>query len=239
MTCYYRPQDSENPDKHGLNDKIIKLVDQHKGHLVPIPGFDSLLIQIGDQFGYGRFDGEVTAVAKNRADKYLNQIEKLTANETTTADTKSALSSIAAKGDRDWWYYEQLVVAETDIDKQEQIYLKGIAELGDEQGYKLHYNYAKHLIAQHKLSEAKNYISKAFELNNGQKQALDLELHFYRYACFFDEYPEAKTNIKTLLEQGVSSPGWYLDNVIEVAKSLNHPEIDDVVKFAAQINEES
>jgi hypothetical protein len=116
----YRPQDSENPEKHGLNDKIIKLVDQHKGHLVPIPGFDSLLIQIGDQFGYGRFDGEVTEISNKRAGKCRNQIEKLTANESTTEDTKSALSSIVAKGDRDWWYYQQLVDAETDIDKKRE-----------------------------------------------------------------------------------------------------------------------
>lgn len=44
---------------------------------------------------------------------------------------------------------------------------------------------------------------------------------------------------KTLLEQGFGSPGWHFDNVIEVAKSLNHPEIDDVVKLATQISEVS
>jgi tetratricopeptide (TPR) repeat protein len=108
-----------------------------------------------------------------------------------------------------------------DYDKAEMYFQVALKQAPNDENANC--NYAKHLIVQHKFPEAKSYIDKAFELNKGEEQDLDLELHFYRYACFFDEYPEAKTNIKTMLEQGSSSPGWYLDNVIEVAKSLNHP----------------
>lgn len=408
----YRPDDIEKPEQHGLNNRILDLVKQHKGCVVPIPGFDSLLIQMGDQLGYGRFDGEIIKIAKNRADNYRAQIENLTKKNSTTEDTKSALSSITAKGDKDLWYYDQLANAEKDLEKKEQIYLQGLDELTEEQSielqhnyaYFLHYtkedydkaeryyervlnvipsheyvnnnyanllrdirkdydkaetyylkalkvnaedvyanrnyadfladirkdydkaekyylkalkiepsyvaanngyadlltdirkdydeaekhyltalgtepdnvyvnnsyamfltdirkeyeqaesyfkvalqqstddahingNYAKHLITQHRLIDAKNYINTAFELNTDDLASLDLELHFYRYVCFYDEYPEAKSNVESLLEEGIRSPGWHLDNVVEVAKSLNHPEIEEVKRLAAQISE--
>ena len=76
-------------------------------------------------------------------------------------------------------------------------------------------NYAKHLIVRGEAERANSLIQKAFELNQNENEDLNLELWFYRYAIFFDEYNEAEKNIEDLLNKGAQSVGWYLDDVLK------------------------
>ena len=120
-----------------------------------------------------------------------------------------------------------------DYDKAEEFYNKAI-ELdpnhADNTG-----NYAKFLIAKNELENAENLIKKAFALNQNKDEDLDLELWFYRYAVFFDKYKDSEENIEVLLNKGVKSIGWYLDDVLEVAKELNHPDYDNLCKLAKRL----
>ena len=85
------------------------------------------------------------------------------------------------------------------------------------------------------MQNAKKLILKAFELNQNENNDLSLELWFYRYAIFFDEYIEAKKNIEVLLKKGIRSPGWYLDDVLVAAKELGHPDYKHLCELKKRI----
>jgi protein O-mannosyl-transferase len=120
-----------------------------------------------------------------------------------------------------------------EYDKAEELYKKTI-ELDPDIANNIG-NYAKHLIVKREIHNAKKLILKAFELNKDENEDLSLELWFYRYAIFFDEYKEAKKNIAVLLKKGIKSPEWYLDEVLVVAKELRHPDYKHLCELEKKI----
>ena len=99
-------------------------------------------------------------------------------------------------------------------------------------------NYALLLLQQRHFEKAKNSIDKAFQLIQSHEKSLELELWFYRYACFYQDYPESKSQVDSLLQDGVRSPGWSLEGLLETVREIvQHPEYDQVAKFAKQICE--
>ena len=121
-----------------------------------------------------------------------------------------------------------------DYDKAEIYYKKAIKLNPEDAIYNS--NYAKFLIAKEDLNNAEKFIEKAFFLNKNENILLNLELWFYCYAIFFNKYKDARENIIKLLEQGITSPNWYLDDIIKEAEKLNHPNINDLKKLAKQIS---
>lgn len=97
-------------------------------------------------------------------------------------------------------------------------------------------NYAKILIVRGDLDQAKTMIKKAFEYNQKHKDLeLDLQLWFYRYAVFYEEFPGSKTEIETLLAQGVRSIGGYLKDVLEVAEKRGHPDYQQLLQYESRM----
>ncbi len=471
---FYRRNDG------GLTPRIIALLEKFNGFAVPIPGFDDLMIQIGNKLKLERLDEKVEQIAKQRAKNYREQIEKITEEKTTPKETKDAVGSIVERGGKDWWFYEVEASKEDDFEKRDEIYQEGIKQcpqsaelhgnyalfleeirkdydqaevnyqkaikLAPEDAYilgnyalflsdirqdydqaeayykkafelapdiasfKVNYanflknickdydqseayyqraielapedanilgnyalfleevrkdydqsevfyqkaigsdpehanttgnyavflqnirkdydqaeayykktielvpdgacfkgnyanflsvirkdydqaeayyqkalelnpkntidlsnyanflsdirkdydqakefyqkaleldpgnannigNFAKHLIARKEIKKAYDLIQKAFELNQDKRKDLELELWFYRYAIFFNDYKEALQNIEALLEQGITSPGWYLDDVLAVAKELGHSDYKKLSELAKKITE--
>ncbi len=98
-------------------------------------------------------------------------------------------------------------------------------------------NYALLLLQRKKLKIAKKFIDKAFHYNQiDEQEELNLELWFYRYACFYKDYPESKEQITRLLNDGIRSPGWNLTDLVEKVRKMRHPEYAQVVEFANQIS---
>jgi tetratricopeptide (TPR) repeat protein len=127
-----------------------------------------------------------------------------------------------------------------DYNKAEELYKKAIEK--DPQHATNIGNYAKLLIAKRDLPKAKEYIDRALELNtkgDPYYDILDLELWFYRYAVFFKENTEAENKIEGLLKQGVKSIGWYLKDVLAVAKEMGHPDYDKLCQFEKMITEDN
>ncbi len=93
----------------------------------------------------------------------------------------------------------------------------------------------KHLIGRRELVRAESLIQKVFKLNQDKREDLSLELWFYRYAVFFEVYKDTEEKIEDLLNKGVKSIGWYLDDVLEVAKELGHPDYNKLCEFAKRI----
>ena len=99
-------------------------------------------------------------------------------------------------------------------------------------------NYAAFLLRQGRLQPAKEFIDKAFHYKKKDKDGgLELELWFYRYACFLRDYPDSKQEVSRLLEAGVRSPGWNMEGVVQRAQQMKHPEYKTVAEFAKRISE--
>jgi Tfp pilus assembly protein PilF len=365
---FYRENDG------GLSDRIKALIEKFNGHAIAVPGFDDLMIQIGNKLELERLDDKVVKIAEERAKRYREQIEKVNDGTTTSEETKEAVSGMVSRGAKDWWSYELKASKEKDMKKQDKIYLEGIKEfpksaelLGNyavfletiqkdydkaEEYYKkaieldpkdaaftgnyapfLHEirkdydkaeeyykkaieldpnnahnignyavflndirkdydkaeeyykkaieldpnnaqnignyanllsdirkeykkaekyykkaieldpddankvgNYAKFMIEKKELQDARILIQKAFKLNQqNEREDLTLELWFYRYAIFFDEYKEAEKHINGLLDKGIKSTGWYLDDVLAAAKELGHPDYKNLCELKKRI----
>ena len=102
----------------------------------------------------------------------------------------------------------------------------------------IHGNYALLLLQRGQLNEAKEFIDKAFRYNQlYDHEVLKLELWFYRYACFYKDYPESREQVTRLLNDGIRSPGWNLTDLVEKVREMGHPEYEQVVRFANKIPE--
>ncbi|MGD8778149.1 MAG: hypothetical protein PVH88_04230 [Ignavibacteria bacterium] len=72
---------------------------------------------------------------------------------------------------------------------------------------------------------------------NEKHDQINLELWFYCYAIFTDEYPESKSKIEELLDKGVCSIGWDFSEILKIAKKENHPDYDTLVEFDKRITQ--
>ena len=101
-------------------------------------------------------------------------------------------------------------------------------------------NYAKFKIERSQFDSVRSLIDRAFERNKDSKYeaSLDIELQFYCYAIFPEKYPDSMAKIEELLKEGVSSPGWNLDDVLEGAKKRGHPDYEKLCEFERLITAE-
>ena len=98
--------------------------------------------------------------------------------------------------------------------------------------------YALFLLQQGDFEQANTFIDKAFQHIKAYDKELELELWFYRYACFYQDYPESKIKVESLLQNGIRSPGSLFAGLLEtVKKMVQHPEYDQVAELAKQISE--
>ena len=85
-------------------------------------------------------------------------------------------------------------------------------------------NLAQLYLLEGDKNQAKALIEQAFVLNP-ESIALKLELWFYRFAHFPEDYPQAVTEIMTLLETGERDEGWDFSGNIAQAEKDGHPNV--------------
>ena len=205
----------------------------------------------------GNYANFLTYIKKDsdEAEKYYKKaLELESENATINGNYAIFLQHIKKDSDEAEKYYKKalkLKPEDATINSNYAIFLKDIKKDSNEaeKYYKkalelepedanINGNYALFLLQQRKLKEAKEFIDKAFHYNQiDEHKALELELWFYRYACFYNEYPESKEQVTRLLNDGIRSPGWNLTDLVEKVKEMHHPEYAQVAKFANQISE--
>ncbi len=123
-----------------------------------------------------------------------------------------------------------------DYAQAEKYYLKTLKL--DPENADINNHYALFLLQQGDFEQAKTFIDKALQYIQTYEKELELKLWFYRYACFYSDYPESKINVESLLQDGIRSSGLPLESLLEtVKKMVQHPEYDQVAEFARQISE--
>jgi tetratricopeptide (TPR) repeat protein len=193
--CYW--QQGGKPE-----EEILQLVMKHNGYLVPIIGFDELMLQLNDKLGYPLLHESIVSIAKEKAKNYQDQVENIQkklsqSQKPSDSAAKAALKRTIEKQKKDWWSFELLASSETDPDKKEEIYLQGLREIPG--SAELTGNYANFL-----KNIRKDY-DKAEEL---YKKSLELDpqnvTHTGNYANFLSDirkdYDKAEELYKKALE---------------------------------------
>ncbi|MCK6543056.1 SIR2 family protein [bacterium] len=187
------------------NERIQKLLTNQKGFLIPIDGFDEMMIALNEEMEYPLKDQEILNVAEQRVKKYREQIEKLN-KENPASETARAIELANEKSPRTWWSVELEVQTEEDLNKKDNIYKKGLNEFPD--SIDLYACYAVFLTDFLKdYNKAENFYKKALSKNQN---------HFYingNYANFLNrikkDYKAAEKYYKKAIELDPENPDNY------------------------------
>jgi tetratricopeptide (TPR) repeat protein len=149
---------------NGLPDERIKnLVAKHNGYLVPIEGFDEMMVQLNSCLGYELLDKKILSIAKKRADNYREQFEKIQKSK-LSAETSKALDETIKTSVLDWWTVVLNASREKDPNKKEQIYLDGLKRYPE--SHQLIGTYANFLRSIRKdYDNAEKYYKKSLDLD--------------------------------------------------------------------------
>lgn len=128
--------------RHGsqIERAILAVVERHKGKLVPIAGFDELMLQLQEKLKLEPLLPRLQSVHDKRVADYQKQFEALTATlkkpaETPAAEEARAPVREAAEAaverltkEKGWWAWDLKAKAEPDPEKREAIYRAGIED---------------------------------------------------------------------------------------------------------------
>jgi len=122
-------------------DPIVhEVVEHHKGSLVPIAGFDELMLQLWEKLGLTSPLPELQKVYEQRTRDYQNQFESLQAALKKPAESAAAEEALkpvrgAAEAavqrltkEKSSWSWELKAKAEPDPEKREEIYRAGLQD---------------------------------------------------------------------------------------------------------------
>jgi len=215
------------------NERIKKLVIKHKGYLVPIEGFDEMMLQLNNKLNYGLLDEKIKKIAEQRAEKYKSQIENIQRRE-KSQETTVALEDTIKKQPRGWWTIELLARAEKDIEKKGKIYESGIMEFP--KSAELYGSYANFLYSVRKeYDKAEGYYKKALELDPNNATNTGNYANFLRNVR--KEYDKAEEYYKKALEldpNNATNTGNYANFLRNVRKEYDRAE--DYYKKALELD---
>lgn len=108
-------------------ERIKKLVKQHNGYLVPIQGFDEMMVLLNEQLEYELLDNQILEIAQRRSDSYLEQFANIQGNpKIKSAQAKKALEKLIKSDLEGWRKYILMAEGENDTQAQDEIYKEGI-----------------------------------------------------------------------------------------------------------------
>jgi tetratricopeptide (TPR) repeat protein len=151
--CYYEGGEP--------SQRIVNVVADHQGILVPVPDFDLLMVLLGEKMGIGLLDEEIGRRADARTEQYRDRIQRL-----DTVGHPEVTEALAATLERSggWWVWEQKARHETVQERREVVYRQGIQHCPD--SAPLHGNFASFMTdVRGDHDEAERLYRKALELD--------------------------------------------------------------------------
>jgi protein O-mannosyl-transferase len=107
-------------------EKIKSLVTKHNGWLIPIDGFDDMMIRLNDKLGYPPLGGKIIEIAQQKAKSYTDQIRNIKERTRKSEETQKALEQTIGRAKHDPWTVMLDASFEDDVEKRDRIYQKGI-----------------------------------------------------------------------------------------------------------------
>ncbi len=177
--------------------KILDLLLKYDGYLVPIKGFDELMLKFNQVLNYKLFDDELKNIAQKRMESYRKQLESINSNEKTSAEVKDMILDAAKKQKKSPWLLIIEIENEKDIEKKNEMFRSGIEEFKNNVEFVL--SYISFLLKiKMDYTEADKYYKRVLELE--PNNAINIET----YAIFLSEqkkdYSEAEVFYKKALE---------------------------------------
>ncbi|MFZ0248253.1 tetratricopeptide repeat protein [Candidatus Binatus sp.] len=153
----------------GPDQRVLELLTAKKGIMIPIAGFDELMLLLNEKLGFPLQADEIEKQAKVRATVYRGSFEEIQERvkpKPGAAEAKKEESEAVAKlveGQSGWWGWELKATSESDPEKREQIYRAGLKEFKD--SCELMCNFANFLVSvRKKHDEAEELYRRALEL---------------------------------------------------------------------------
>jgi len=171
-----------------IDGAVHDVVTKHRGRLVPIAGFDELMLQIQEKLKLPSLLPQLQAVHDKRRADYQRQFETLTAALQKPADTPAAEEArkpvrAAAEAaverltkEKNWWAWELKARGETDPAKREAIYRAGIEDFP--KSAELRGNFAIFMTQRGNYDEAERLYLRAIDLNPADTDYLGNYAHF-------------------------------------------------------------
>jgi protein O-mannosyl-transferase len=221
-------------------ERIRRVVAKHRGRLVSIMGFDELLMQFGNELGFGVPEQYVLNRAKERADRIVKQAQELQERirkrdeaamrsssvppipadpagvpDELDAVTEAMSSTMRRKdGDKRWWQWNAEANAESDPLKRDDVYQQALKALPD--SVPLLGNYANFLTDVRKDHDAAEALYKrAIEAYPKDENALG------NYAVFLTEIRGSHDAAEAMFKRAIDADPNDAASLSNYAKFLN------------------
>ncbi|OOZ38890.1 hypothetical protein BOW53_13775 [Solemya pervernicosa gill symbiont] len=157
-------------DSPPTDERILRVINKQQGKLVPILGFDELMMELGNRFYYKRLDSDLEKQYEERVKRYRDQFEAIQKrinedNQNTdedVADLKEAINSAIGE-ETDWWGWQLKINEANDLETKEHLYRQALAKLPNSD--ELACNFAQLLIETYNnYEEAEQLFRRATEL---------------------------------------------------------------------------
>ena len=156
----YREQDG--PPR----EEIVQVVARHSGVLVPILGFDELMLQLNERLAYSLLADKIEEQAKKRRERYVRSVEEIRIRLSVPAQDPSedaariqVSQALMLTTQHDW---ARKADEQVDPDKREELYRVGMERFP--MNTQLFNNGALFLERRRKYGEAESCYRKALEL---------------------------------------------------------------------------
>ena len=155
------------------SDRVQSLVAKHSGRLVPILGFDELMVQLNERYEWPPLVEAMEKESRDRVTRYQKRFEELLSRvREAAAASESAVSAapvLRALEDTvsragSWWQWNLMAQAESDPERREAVYRDGMEELP--RSFELAVNFAIFMTRVRKdHDEAERLYRRALELD--------------------------------------------------------------------------
>jgi protein O-mannosyl-transferase len=164
-----------------LDQTVYEVVEYHHGRLVPIAGFDELMLQLQEKLQLPFLLPGLQSLNDRRVTDYQKQFEALTAALRKPALTRAAEEARkpareAAEAaverltkEKNWWAWQLKADAEPDLEKREAIFRAGLEDFPE--SAELMGNFANFMCDKRKdYDEAERLYRKSLELNPNSRK---------------------------------------------------------------------
>jgi tetratricopeptide (TPR) repeat protein len=122
-----------------LDEKVCATVAKHRGKLVPIVGFDEIMLQLQQVLELRDLSADIESRTKDRLTAYRKQFEScvakiqergkdLAAERAKEPVRQAAAAAVERIREKNWWAWELKARKEPDSEKREAIYREGLSD---------------------------------------------------------------------------------------------------------------